>query len=928
MLLIIVNTTLLNNSAGVNYLKKRYLFLIMLVCFFVISAVSAEKMENDTNSQDSSLSESVIEDVLYDGGSADNGTFSDLQKKIDGADEGSTILLENNYTYDFGFSTDGVSINKTLTINGNGYVIDALGQSRIFNVNSASVTLNDIVFKNANSTKGGAVFWNSDNGIINNCNFTNSIATLMGGAIFWYGANGTVNNSTFINNTAAKYSGGAIQWDSSSDNGTVDNCIFINNTATQRGGAVYWERINGTIINSIFINSTSISGGAVNWSPNAFNGVLNNSSFINNTGDDGGAIYWEGQNGRMNSCYFTNNTGTNGGALNWQKRYGLINNCNFTGNTATQNGGAIFWEGTNGTVNSCNFTNNGANNGGAVYWYAYNGTLNSSNFANNTATQNGGAINWQGINGTVSICNFAGNTAQSNGGAISLDTVSAISGDGLISNIANYNIINSAFVDNIAFGAGSAVYRTGNSSVSINDNWWASNSPDWNDLTGDSIASPSSFAVLNAAANPQEITTNTKSDLDYILYLNGTDGVALIPTREIKLSSTGGHLDNTSGYLIGSEFSTEFTSDTSGVYEIIANVDNEEIKIRINVSEAPKKDLNITAIAEPVAAGENITIIVTGFENATGNVTARIDGGTCYAPIVDGTATFTVSDVTSNTTAYIIYEGDNNYNPANTMVDITVIPKSDVNIVADNLTKYYGGPERFVANVYDCELNPIANKSVNITINGVTYTKITDSNGTAYLNIRLGSGTYDVTVKVDNTTVKSSVTVLSTVIGGDITKYYKNATQYAVQVYDTTGKASGAGEVVTFNVNGVFYNRTTDANGIAALNINLPPGDYVITADYKGCKVSNNITVLPVLKAEDLKMKYMDGSQFKVNLVDGQGNPYAGQYVKFNVNGKLYDKLTDGNGQTALNIRLPSGEYIITSSYNGANIANRIIITG
>ena len=48
MLLIIVNTTLLNNSVGVNYLKKRYLFLIMLVCFFVISDVSAEKMENDT----------------------------------------------------------------------------------------------------------------------------------------------------------------------------------------------------------------------------------------------------------------------------------------------------------------------------------------------------------------------------------------------------------------------------------------------------------------------------------------------------------------------------------------------------------------------------------------------------------------------------------------------------------------------------------------------------------------------------------------------------------------------------------------------------------------------------------------------------------------------------------------------------------------
>jgi hypothetical protein len=111
------------------------------------------------------------------------------------------------------------------------------------------------------------------------------------------------------------------------------------------------------------------------------------------------------------------------------------------------------------------------------------------------------------------------------------------------------------------------------------------------------------------------------------------------------------------------------------------------------------------------------------------------------------------------------------------------------------------------------------------------------------------------------------------------------------------------------------------------LNINLVPGDYIVTAQYGECKVSNKITVLPVLNASDITMKYLDETQFKVNLVDGQGKPYAGQYITFNINGVFYNKLTDSNGQAALNIRLMPGKYIITSSYNGSNIANKITIT-
>ena len=61
--------------------------------------------------------------------------------------------------------------------------------------------------------------------------------------------------------------------------------------------------------------------------------------------------------------------------------------------------------------------------------------------------------------------------------------------------------------------------------------------------------------------------------------------------------------------------------------------------------------------------------------------------------------------------------------------------------------------------------------------------------------------------------------------------------------------------------------------------------------------------------------------------MDGQGKPYAEQRVQFNINGVLYNRVTDSSGQAKLNIRLMPGKYVITSSYNGTNIANTITIS-
>ena len=63
-------------------------------------------------------------------------------------------------------------------------------------------------------------------------------------------------------------------------------------------------------------------------------------------------------------------------------------------------------------------------------------------------------------------------------------------------------------------------------------------------------------------------------------------------------------------------------------------------------------------------------------------------------------------------------------------------------------------------------------------------------------------------------------------------------------------------------------------------------------------------------------------------MLDSQGRPYAGQTVTYNINGVFYTKISGDDGIAGLTINLPAGEYIITSMYNGLNVANKVTIIG
>ena len=377
----------------------------------------------------------------------------------------------------------------------------------------------------------------------------------------------------------------------------------------------------------------------------------------------------------------------------------------------------------------------------------------------------------------------------------------------------------------------------------------------------------------------------------------------------------------------------------NGTYSVDVFYNGDDIYAPIKNSTAftvsKVSDYNMTVDIADIVKGENATITVSVPEDGTGSVIVTINGTDYKGTVVNGTAKVIIPGLDEGTYKVVtFYTGDNKYDSMIVNGTITVNKNTKTTLTMDNLVKYFNGPQKLMAKLVDGFGNPIANATVYFTINGKVYARITDENGTASIAIRLLPGEYKASALFNGTddydmaAVNASVLVKNTILGNDTTLYFRNGTQYVAKFLDGNGKAL-ANTDVKFNINGVFYTRVTDENGIARLNIRLDPASYIITAynPVTGEQKANNITVLPRIIAKDLSMKYLDGSTFNAALVDGQGKAISGVNITFNINGVFYHRTTDVNGVASLNIRLISGVYIITSMYDECWASNKIIIS-
>ena len=158
------------------------------------------------------------------------------------------------------------------------------------------------------------------------------------------------------------------------------------------------------------------------------------------------------------------------------------------------------------------------------------------------------------------------------------------------------------------------------------------------------------------------------------------------------------------------------------------------------------------------------------------------------------------------------------------------------------------------------------------------------------------------------------------IVASDLTCIVGAGERLYMQLLET-GDNPCNGETVTFTIHGASYNRTTDADGRANLQINLPVGSYQCTISFGGSSGLNRssktvtVTVTPKkmvsIVLNKLFIKTYGGSEaLSAWVYEADGRTLiSGLKCTFTINGVTYNRTSNSNGEIKLAINLRPGEY-------------------
>ena len=812
-------------------------------------------------------------------------SFADLNATING-NYNQTVYLNGtcNYIYnsdtDSDF-TDGIFINRNLTLYGNGAVIDGNFTARIFKIYDLvdEVIFYNITFINGKTLQYGAAVYGKS--LLVNCSFINNTAGYggtpgYGGAI--YGGNavdslfiknsasfggaifkGNALNSTFKFNNAD--SGGAIQ------DANATNCTFINNTASA-GGAL----LDGNAFDSTFINNTARDGGAISLG-NATNctfinntassdggalhmGIALDSTFKFNNANAGGAIY----EGNAFSSSFSNNSAIYGGAL----QVSNATDCNFTGNLAEQIGGAI----NGGTAINSNFIQNSAKDGGAIY----NGNATNSTFLENNADK-GGAI----MLSNASKCNFTSNTANFTGamyGGIAIDST-------FTGNIAlrNCGALNDAIAINCNFTSNKANTTSGAAA--------------WSNLTGcifEDNSAEDGGAIANCNATNSTFINNTAlirggaASSSYAFncsFINNTGkyGGAIDKSNASNCSFYNNSADLGGAMLGGIAENSSFIGN-------IANSSGGAIRmgIALNCSFSSNIALDYGGAMDNGNA-TNCTFI---------NNTARSGGAMYEGNAIDSSFLLNFAMLKGNEDIYSTSHENCNF----------IVPLLSVH---DYEGKYNPSLKLPIKLTYGNQNFDGFNISISLYRDGEFLTNHSALTGDGWL-LELKPGSYEANFSLENSnveSVKASIRILmisTSISANNISTFYNSDDELVINVKDEYGNSlCGLNLTVDFNGKKVYW---TDENG--QINISskgFNPDNYTVSIAFEGNEIyveSSSLAEVFIdksatqLLANDITTVFGSDDQLTITLMQENGSPLANASIFVDLYGEYYKSNDDG----------------------------------
>lgn len=265
--------------------------------------------------------------------------------------------------------------------------------------------------------------------------------------------------------------------------------------------------------------------------------------------------------------------------------------------------------------------------------------------------------------------------------------------------------------------------------------------------------------------------------------------------------------------------------------------------------------------------------------------------------------------------------------------------KTNTKLITVDLTKTFGGTEQLEVSLTDKNNNPLPDKEIIIEINDVKYSRVTDKDGIARLNINLGVGnykalfTYNGDDEYNKSTAHCMVYVNPVISVKDLSMTYRDGSRFEARLTDKNGKVL-SNVLVVFKVNGVSYERISDDNGVAGLNINLNPGEYPIVTKAGNVEITKKIQIHKAptrMEGTDITKTASEKAVYQCAVYDSNNNRVKCS-VDITVNGVTYNRSIDDEGLAKLNINLGKGEYNLKAEFKGDNIylpssiSNRIVV--
>jgi len=221
-----------------------------------------------------------------------------------------------------------------------------------------------------------------------------------------------------------------------------------------------------------------------------------------------------------------------------------------------------------------------------------------------------------------------------------------------------------------------------------------------------------------------------------------------------------------------------------------------------------------------------IPITVEFTKDIQGLVTFTIDGKNYFVQAKDGQATLNISFDKEGTKNVNVHYKSSLEQSKDISFDLAVVYvlQPVITIEVNNITKYYGGAEKFTAKVFDNGI-PLSGKTVSVVADGKTFTATTDSEGKLSLNLNLNPGIYTVRTfygsKVESSKYVVKSTIGATDFSGEFTKTFINAT-----FIDSNGYTLQSGKA-KFRVNGIDTAGDI-VNGSAYVQMKQGAGNYTV----------------------------------------------------------------------------------------------------